>query len=48
MRQVGTILLAAWLIFTGLQGVADLHFRYDNIALGVLAIVTGIFLIMRR
>jgi len=48
MRQTGTILLSAWLIVTGLQGVADLHFRYDNIALGALAIVTGIVLIMRK
>lgn len=48
MRHAGTLLLAAWLIATGLQGIADLHFRYDDIVLGALALAAGVLLLIRR
>lgn len=47
MRHAGMLLLAVWLIATGLQGVADLHFRYDDIVLGAVALAAGVLLLLR-
>ncbi len=48
MRGIGPILLAIWLIAYGLTELADLRFRYDDLLLGALAVVAGIFLLIRR
>jgi hypothetical protein len=48
MRNLGTLLLAAWLILWGLKSAAGLNFNYDLLVLGVLAIVAGVFLAIRR
>ncbi len=48
MKTIGNLLLAAWLILSGLKAVTDLHFQYDYMILGVLAIVAGVFLVLRR
>jgi hypothetical protein len=48
MRNLGQLLLAAWLILYGLKAVIGLHFHYDYMVLGVLAIVAGVFLAIRR
>jgi hypothetical protein len=48
MKNLGTLLLAAWLILWGLKSVIGLNFNYDYLVLGVLAIVAGIFLVIRR
>ncbi len=48
MRGIGPLLLAIWLIIYGLQGLIGLRFVYDYVVLSVLAIVAGVFLLIRR
>lgn len=48
MRNLGTLLLAIWLIVWGLKSVIGLSFHYDYLVLGVLAIVAGVVLILKR
>lgn len=48
MKNLGMLLLAVWLIATGLRSVIDLRFAYDTVIFGVLAIVAGILLLARR
>lgn len=48
MRNIGLLLLAVWLIATGLKGVAQLSFAYDSVVLGALAIVAGVLILIRR
>ena len=48
MKYLGTLFLSGWLILTGLKGIAGLHFRYDDIVMGVLAIIAGVLLFARR
>lgn len=48
MRNLGQLLLAAWLILYGLKSVIGLNFHYDYLVLGGLAIVAGVFLAVRR
>jgi hypothetical protein len=47
MKNIGTLLLALWLIATGLKSVIGLHFHYDYLVLGILAIVAGALLAVR-
>lgn len=48
MKNIGTLLLAIWLIGTGLRAVAHLSFAYDTVIYGALAIAAGVLLIIRR
>lgn len=48
MKNLGALLLGIWLILYGLKSVIGLSFHYDYLILGVLAIVTGVVLILRR
>ena len=48
MKNLGTLLLAAWLILWGLKNLAGLSFNYDYMVLGILAIVAGVFLAIKR
>ncbi|HEX7043616.1 MAG TPA: hypothetical protein VF203_03280 [Burkholderiales bacterium] len=48
MRNLGTLLLAVWLIATGLRSAVSLSFAYDTLVLGALAIAAGVLLIVRR
>lgn len=48
MKHLGTLFLSIWLILTGLMGIARLSFRYDDVIMGVLAIVVGALLFARR
>jgi hypothetical protein len=48
MKNLGTLLLAIWLIVWGLKSVIGLSFHYDYVVLGVLAIVAGVALILKR
>lgn len=48
MKNIGMILLAVWLIATGLRGVVNLSFQNDSLVFGILAIIAGVLLIMRR
>lgn len=48
MKNLGHLLLAAWLILYGLKSVIGLSFSYDYMVLGILAIVAGVFVAIRR
>ena len=48
MKNIGMIVLAVWLIATGLRGVVNLSFQNDALVFGILAIIAGVLLIMRR
>lgn len=48
MKALGTAALAVWLILTGLMGIADLSFKYDDLIVGAFALVAGILILARR
>jgi len=48
MKNIGMIVLAVWLIATGLRGVINFSFQNDALVFGILAIIAGVLLIMRR
>ena len=48
MQNLGMLLLAIYLIVVGVLGVTGLHFMYDHIVVGVLAVVTGVLLILKK
>ena len=48
MKVIGNLLLATWLVLTGLMSVVKLHFNYDHMILGALAIVAGVFVALGR
>ena len=48
MKNVGMLLLAVWLIATGIKAVIHLGFEYDSLVLGILAMASGIMLVLKR
>jgi hypothetical protein len=48
MKPLGTIALGVWLVLTGLMGIADLSFKYDDIVVGAFALVAGVLILARR
>ena len=48
MKYIGTTLLAIWLIVTGLSKVINLSFNGKAEIMAALAILAGIFLLIRR
>jgi len=48
MKDIGLFLLGIWLILAGLRAVMGLSFHYDHYVLGGLAIVSGVFVMLRR
>ena len=46
--KIGLSLLGVWLILYGLMSIVDLSFRYDDVIMGVLAIVAGVFVFIRK
>ena len=40
--------LGVWLVLTGLDEVASLSFKYENLVMGFLALVTGVLVILRK
>ena len=48
MKNIGMLLLAIWLIVFGLTRAIGLNFAYDNLVIGVLAIIAGVMLILKR
>ena len=47
-RSIGLLLLAVWLILTGVIPLVNLSFAYMHTAMAILAIVAGVFLIAGR
>lgn len=48
MKNIGLLLLGVWLLLHGLIGIINLHFSGLPVLMGVLAVVAGIMLIIRR
>ncbi len=46
MKKLGNTLLGAWLILTGLIGLANLTFKGSSIVLAIIAIVAGVLLVL--
>lgn len=40
--------LGAWLVLTGLNSVISLNFQYEKMVLGVLALIAGVLVILRK
>lgn len=47
-RSIGLLLLAAWLILTGIIPLINLSFTYLSTAMAVLAVVAGILIAIGR
>jgi len=47
-RSIGLLLLAVWLILTGVIPLINLSFTYLSTAMSVLAIVAGVLLVVGR
>lgn len=47
-REIGLFLAGVWLVVEGLQRLADLSFRYDDLVMGGLAVVAGVLMIIKR
>jgi hypothetical protein len=48
VRNLGTLLLAIYLILVGLNQLFGLTFAYYGVIQGILALLAGIFLLSRR
>jgi hypothetical protein len=47
-RRLGILLLAIWLILTGLIGLLGLHFAGLGTIMAILALAAGILLLLER
>ena len=47
-RNIGMLLLAAWLVLTGLMGLLGLDIPNSGLILAVLALVAGIAILLGR
>ena len=45
--KIGAFLLGVWLILTGLSSLINLHFQYDHLVMGLLAVAAGVFTMVR-
>ena len=48
MKNAGFVLLGAWLIASGLIALIDLNFRGMHTIMAVLALVSGILILIRH
>ena len=46
--KIWMMLLGCWLILIGLTDVLSLSFRYDDEVKGVLALLAGLFVLLRK
>jgi len=46
--KIGSLLLGSWLILQGLATLLDLSFRYDDLVMGALALLAGVFVLVRK
>ena len=42
------VFLGVWMVLYGLDHVIKLSFQYENLVMGVLALVAGIFIIIQK
>lgn len=46
--KIWPFLLGAWFVLHGLMSLINLNFRYDDIVMGALAVVAGLFVFLRQ
>ncbi|MGM0593979.1 MAG: hypothetical protein ACQETD_05515 [Pseudomonadota bacterium] len=46
--KIWSLLLGAWLILQGLAVLLNLSFRYDQLVMGALALLAGVFTLIRK
>ena len=46
--KLASLFLGLWLVLTGLGSLIDLHFKYDDLVLAILAITAGVLSILRQ
>jgi hypothetical protein len=46
--KLGNIFLGIWLVLQGLIELLNLSFRYDDLVVGVLALVAGVLVLVRK
>ena len=46
--KIWSFLLGTWLVMHGLITLIHLSFKYDDVVMASLALVTGVFVIIRR
>lgn len=46
--KLGNIFLGIWLVLQGLIGLLNLSFRYDDLVVGVVALVAGVLVLARK
>ena len=46
--KLGNLLLAIWLLLTGLTTVTNISFSSRDVVMGVIALLAGVFLILGR
>lgn len=47
-KNIGMLLLAAWLILSGLVALFSLNFAFLPVIMGILALAAGIFILLGR
>lgn len=47
-KRIGMLLLAIWLILTGLIGITDLSFNGLGLIMAILAIAAGVLILIGR
>ncbi|MDH5369664.1 MAG: hypothetical protein OEW99_06545 [Gammaproteobacteria bacterium] len=40
--------LGAWLVLNGLNSLISLNFKYESMVMGVLALIAGVFVFIRK
>ena len=48
MKNIGLVLLGVWLLLHGLIQIINLHFSGLPVLMGVLAIISGVLIILRK
>lgn len=48
MRNIGMVLLGLWLVLHGLISIVGLSFNGLPLLMGILALVAGILIVLRR
>lgn len=46
--KIWPYLLGAWLVLNGLNSVISLNFQYEKMVMGILALIAGFFVIIRK
>jgi hypothetical protein len=47
-RSIGMLLLAIYLILEGLVQLASLHFQYQGVLMGILALAAGVLILIGK